>query len=336
MRNTRFLFYLITIVLILGGLVVGWKVTTLPANSKDKTQQDFLIVKGQGVGQVALKLKNQGLIKSDLAFKVYAKITGKDKKIQAGEFRISPSLSLVQVVSALVSGPTEFWVTYPEGLRREEIAIRTIKTLNIGQDEAKVFWKEFIAASFEKEGYLYPDTYLFSQNTKALTVVEKLYSTFNSKVTPQMKEDAKKAGLTLDQVVVLASLVERETRTDEDRPVVGGILLKRIGAGWPLQIDATLQYFTATQRCKDANVPLDCEWWKPPVAADKEIKSSYNTYLNQGLPPGPISNPGISSIKAVIYPKESMYWFYLHDGKGIIHYAETMDAHDENIRKYIR
>lgn len=326
-----FIFFLLLLLLL---VVLLWKNTTSAPNPRDSKPHDFLITKGQSVNGIAIKLQKEGLVKNSLAFKILVKVTGKDKKIQAGEYQLSPNLSLMQIANTLVSGPTEFWVTYPEGLRREEIALRTIKTLGLEGKEAQDFWNEFLLKSEGKDGFLYPDTYLFSKNVHAATVVEKLYSTFNNKVTPQMEADVRKTGMSLNQVVILASLVERETKSDEERPIVVGILLKRIKAGWPLQTDATLQYFVATKQCGSGYLP-DCEWWKPPTIADKTTKSPYNTYLNKGMPPSPISNPGISSIKAVIYPQDSDYWFYLHDSQGKIHYAKTIEEHNDNIRKYL-
>ena len=131
----------------------------------------------------------------------------------------------------------------------------------------------------------------------------------------------------------MASLVEREAKHDDDRPVIAGIMLKRLKADWPLQIDATLQYALANLRCIAKS---SCDWWIVPTAADKKINSAYNTYLNNGLPPAPICNPGLSSIKAVVNPQTNNYWFYISDSKGQMHYAKTIEEHNENIAKYLR
>ena len=145
-----------------------------------------------------------------------------------------------------------------------------------------------------------------------------------------MREDAKKTGLTWNEVITLASIVEREGRSDEDRPVIAGILLKRLKADWPLQADATLQYVLGYQA-------FEKSWWKKSLTAtDKTVQSPYNTYRNPGLPPAPISNPGLASIKAVVYSKESDYWFYLHDNDGRIHYARTLEDHNSNIAAYLQ
>lgn len=327
-------FFFILIAILFVSVIVGWKYASSPVNSNDNKSQDFLIIKGQGVGEIAQKLEVQGFIKNKIAFRVYVQTKGMDKKIQAGEYRLSPDMSLQQIVLVLISGPKEIWVTYPEGLRREEIAVRTIKTLGIEGSLANDFMQEFLKSSDGEEGFLSPDTYLFSKDVKAETVAKKLRSTFDAKISGRMLEDIRKSSLTVQEIVTLASIIERETNTNDERPIVAGILLKRIQKGWPLQVDATLQYLIATRRCK-TNL-MECEWWKPPTVQDKKVSSGYNTYQNFGLPPGPIANPSLSSIEAVVYSKDSLYWFYLHGSGGKIHYAETIEEHNENIRKYIQ
>lgn len=313
-----------------------WKNASSPVNPQDTGQRDFLIVKGQSVEQIGKNLEKEGLVKSSFAFKLYTQVTGRDKEIQAGDYRLSPNLSLQQLVLALLSGPQELWITYPEGFRREEIAIKTIKTLQMEEARAEEFWQEFITETEDMEGFLFPDTYLFARDVKASTVAQKLRSTFNSKITDKMRQDAQKAGLTLDQVVTLASIVERETKTGDERPIVAGILIKRWRANWPLQADATLQYVLASQNCPTRQLQLECKWWNIPTAQHKSLKSAFNTYLNPGIPPGPIASPGLESIKAVIYPKETPYWFYLHDKDGKIRYAETIEEHNENVLRFLK
>lgn len=304
-----------------------------PAPQKGDVQR-FVISKGQAASRVAARLEEEGLIKSALSFRLYTQITGQAKAIQAGDYRLSPNLSLTRLVATFLAGPQELWVTYPEGLRREEMAAKTIKTLGMEGETAEMFYKDFLKESRDLEGFLFPETYLFARDVQAASVVKKLRATFDSKVTDKMIEDANAQGLQLNEVVTLASIVERETLTDEERPVVAGVLLKRMEIGIPLQADATLQYITGNKRC--AGYQLDCDWWKPPTVEDKKLNSSYNAYLNKGLPPEPIANPGLQSIKAVIYPEESSYLYYIHDKDGKIHYAETIEEHNENVNKYIR
>lgn len=139
--------------------------------------------------------------------------------------------------------------------------------------------------------------------------------------------------MSLNEIITLASIVERETKTDEERPLVAGILIKRLKDGWPLQVDASVQYAVATKNCKVFGA--ECKWWPILSKEDMSINSPFNSYKFKGLPPHPIANPGLSSIKAVIYPKESDYWFYLHDKSGKIYFAKTTEEHKENIRKYL-
>lgn len=305
-----------------------WRQANLPAQPQDSASYRFVVSRGQSAQQVANSLEKEGLIKSSLAFKLYTQATGKQGKIQAGQYDLSPSLPLTKIVENLLGGPKELWVTYPEGVRREEMAVRTITTLGLEGETASSFWLEFMQESEGLEGLLFPDTYLFPREVSAKIVVSSLRRTFEEKTGGEYT--------TAD--IILASIVERETRTVGERPIVAGILGKRLAASWPLQADATLQYITGNARCGEMAPPqvLDCPWWKVPTAQDKTLRSAYNTYAQTGLPPAPIANPGLSSIKAVQNPEDSPYWFYLHAPDGQIYYAKTSEEHIENINNYLR
>jgi UPF0755 protein len=225
------------------------------------------------------------------------------------------------------------WVTIPEGLRREEIVEEFIKGLGKKGKEADDFRREFLMLSESEEGFLFPDTYLFPKTATAELVVNKMKKTFNKKLG-NLEPDIKRSNYTLSQIVTLASIIERETVTDKERPIVAGILFKRLEAGWPLQADAAVQYAVASAKCKTQNTK--CKWWPKLTRQDLEIDSLYNTYKYRGLPPGPIANPGLSSIKAAVYPKESPYWFYLHGGDGSIRFASDVEEHNKNVEKYLR
>lgn len=316
-------------------IFIWWNNQTSPINIKDSSQHDFLITRGQPLIKVAENLEKEGLIKNKLVFKLYAQISGKDKKIQAGEYKLSPNLSLQQLVQALIFGPQELWVTIPEGFRKEEIAYRIIKTLEIKDDQAKIFFTEFIKETKDQEGYFFPDTYLFPKDITAVKVVLTLKNTFIKRVTLDLVESARKNGLTQNEILVLASIVERETKTGTERPIVAGILLNRLNLGMALQVDATLQYITGTTRC-GGKYYLECNWWGVPTVQEKQLRSAFNTYLNIGLPPTPIANPGIEAIEAVVRPEESDFLYYIHGSDGKIHYAKTLDEHNQNISKYLR
>lgn len=275
-----------------------------PSNSPEKFS--FLINKGSSISLIGNNLEKAGLVKNSLVFRFYVQLTGAQNKIQVGEFDLSKNLTLDQIIEKLKKGPTEILVTIPEGLRREEIAEKYKTALN--KDE--LFVKEFMSLTAGKEGYLYPESYLFPKEATVTQIVNRMATTFDKKVTD----------VTYKQLIV-ASLLERETFADSEKPVVAGIIYKRLDNDWPLQIDATLQYIKGD--------------WKPVYSQDKELDSPFNTYKNLGLPPSPICNPSLSSIEAAINPEESDYWYYIHDNDAKIHFAKDLDEHNANIRKYL-
>ncbi len=256
--------------------------------SNDTTAKYFLILKRAGASQVANNLKKEGLIRNPFLFKAYMQFSGVSQKIQAGQYKLSPNLSLFRLISEINKGPAKIWVTIPEGLTNKETAEKFVNFLNPADTSS--FKNEFLNLSKSKQGYLFPETYLFPYDASPSLIVAKMLTIFDQKV----KE------ITLSQLT-MASLVEEETKTDLERPIVAGILYKRLKAGWPLQVD---------------------------VAPE--------TYKELGLPQDPIANPGLISIKAALNPEDSPYWFYLHDSSGDIHYARTIEEHNLNITKYLK
>lgn len=314
-----------------------WRNISSPANSRDTQTRDFIITKGQSLTSVAINLEKNGFIKNSLVFRAYSQITGRPKIVQPGDYKLSPSLSLHQIILTFEKGPEQFWITIPEGLRREEISDRVVSSLELDQTEARRFADEFILASKGQEGYLFPDTYLLGKEDSAEKLVSKMKGIFNTKVTAKMKEDVKKNRLSLEETIVLASIIERETKTEGERSVVAGILFNRLNHGIALQVDATLQYISGTENCyQGSRIKLDCKWWGVPTVGDRQAVSKYNTYQNRGLPPFPIGNPGLSSIMSAIYPQDSDYLYYIHGKDGKIHYAKTGEEHLQNIDNYLR
>lgn len=315
---------LIFLIFFIGISILGfwWNGANKPV-SDEQRKISFVIPRGSNASEVGEKLKNEGLVKDQLVFKILVKLTAKSQKIQAGEYLLSKNLSLSQIVEKLTSGPDMVWVTIPEGLRREEIAQKLTQIL--GKNES--FRNEFLAATKAKEGFLFPDTYLFSLDVTADAVKDAMLSNFEKRIAQIPERDIFKDSYSTYELVTMASLIERETKNREEKPVVAGILYKRIEAGWPLQVDATVQFAKASSGSD--------KWWPSLTKEDIGMKSPYNTYRVKGLPPSPIANPGIESIKGAVYPKESQYWFYLHDSKSRIHYAETLKDHEQNIAKYI-
>lgn len=300
--------------------VVWWKDGTSSVDPTNGAPVMFAVAKGEGVRAIASHLSQENLIRNPITFFLLVKLLKIDSALQAGDFRLNRTMDEGEIARELTHGMVDAWVTTLEGWRSEEIAGKLNKDLDIPDGE-------FLR--YAREGYMFPDTYLIPRTATPAAIAKLFLDTFAKKVTAQMREDAQKTGLTFDQVITLASIVEREGVTNEDRPIIAGILLKRLKVGWPLQADATLQYALGYQ-------PEQKSWWKKGVdSEDKRIASPYNTYKNPGLPPAPIANPGLASIKAVIYPVDTPYWFYLHDDKGVAHFAKTIEEHNENIAKYL-
>lgn len=317
----RILFFLT--ILFIGSLllILWWRDATSAVDTNNQTPVMFEISQNQTIKEIASSLKRENLIKDQVAFFVYIRLSGIAPKIQAGNFRLSKSMNVYQISQALTHGTSDIWVTIIEGLRKEEVAQIFSQQMTIPEGE---FLK------FAKEGYMFPDTYLIPKNSSAEAIVEMIIANFDKKVSPDIIEIGKQQGLNLNEILTLASIIEREVKEDKDRVIVAGILLKRLREGWPLQIDATIQYALGYQ-------PKEKTWWKKELTEeDLKIDSSYNSYINVGLPPGPISNPGLASITAVVKPQKSQYWYYISDLNGKIHYSETDEEHQANIDKYLR
>lgn len=295
------------IILIFTGFFVWswWKDQLLPVDSGDQTQINFVIIKNESAGSVLARLTQERLIHNYWVAKLYLQGTGLDQKVRPGSYLLSQSQSLEELLLSLTAGPRDIWVTIPEGFRSEQIAGRFESFDQFDKSE-------FLRLTATSEGKLFPDTYLVP-----------IYATTENVVDMLLQNFAKKVGEISYDNLIIASLVEREVRNPDDLPVIAGIILKRLEAGWPLQIDATVQYVQGDSK----------DWW--PKAIDTKKPSAYNTYMNVGLPPSPIANPGLAVIQAVLKPEKTDYWYYLSDSKGITRFAKTLGEHNLNIDKYL-
>lgn len=314
---------LVIISLALIGVFFWWQISTSPKNPSDTSIVHFTVRKGEQPREIAKNLKDQGLIRDSVAFFLVVRQLGIEKSIQAGSFRLSPSMSAVQVANKLTLGTEDLWITFPEGWRSEQM-LEYLKNSNDtwkNENPSLTSWQD-------AEGKLFPETYLVPKEATINDVKKLMVATFSEKITPKMLDDAKKAGLTLDQVVTIASLVEREAKHDVDRPLIAGVILNRLKDGMKLDIDATVQYAIGfTTR--------DGWWTKELTLADLKFSSPFNTYLNPGLPPRPICNPGLAAINAVLYPTKSDYLYYVAGKDGVTHYANDFSGHQQNIAKYL-
>ncbi|GAB4219991.1 MAG: endolytic transglycosylase MltG [Candidatus Microgenomates bacterium] len=315
--------YIFLTILIFGlFLFAFYKQGTLPVNKNNKTNKIFVITPGQPLQKIIDNLEKEELIRSKLVFYLVVKQLGIEKTIQAGDFRLSQSMDAYEIANNLTHGTLDVWVTIIEGLRKEEIAEILRKKLDIS---------EFEFTKLSNEGYLFPDTYLLPKNSDPKIIISILEKNFNSKVTEDIKRKINNHGLSVNEGITLASIVEKEAKHKEDKKIVAGILLKRLKNEWPLQVDATIQYALGYQTDEKT-------WWKKNLTADDlKIDSFYNTYKYKGLPPGPICNPGLDSILAVAEADENTpFWYYLSDKKTNMHYSKTLEEHEENIRKYLQ
>ncbi len=302
--------------------------STRPVIYKQTSPVEFEIKSGWGTDRISQELSSQKLIRSRTAFKLTAIVMGISSHIQAGYFRLSPNMTITEIAQKLTSATTkQVRVTIPEGLRRQEIALIFEKAF--GSYEGKTFAAaDFVSRTSQLEGRLFPDTYDFEPQASASSVIAKLTSKFNSVINElEISEDD------LSRVLITASLLEREAANSKEMPQIAGVIQNRLSASWPLQIDATVQYALSSVRCTN----LDCDWWPGQLtAADLKIESAYNTYQRQGLPPAPISSPGLAALKAARSPEKTSAWFYLHDKDGQIHFADTIEGHNQNVCRYLQ
>lgn len=306
------------------GLCSYYKYSLKPV-STDERQVVFVINRGEGVSTVAKRLKEHGLIRSENIFKIFVYLHNKTQSIQAGRFELSPSLNVEEIVNKLEKGKIDTWLTVIEGMRSEEIA-------QILENEFGLSKEEFVNLSREHEGKLFPDSYLIPPYFDNEDILALLLENFDKKTLNLPK---KVDGLSQEEILILSSIVEREAKTKEDRRIVSGILIKRLKENWPLQVDATSQYYKASLEYQLKG--WQDNWWPKVTPADLKIENPYNTYLNLGLPPKPICNPSLSSIESVINYQPSDYWYYISDPSGEhMYFAKTLEEHEANIQNYLR
>lgn len=320
--SSRFLIIAIILGLVFIFSYFYYREGLLAVNKNDKSNKIFVVRPGESTDTIVRNLSNERLIRNSIVFYMLIKQKGIDKKIQAGDFRLSPSMSAEEVAEALTHGTLDEWVTIIEGLRKEEVAQIISKKFDIAEVEF---------AKLSPEGYLYPDTYLIPRQASAEAIINILTTTFENRFDEDLKAKVKELGLTEHDAVTLASLVEREARSDQARQQVASILLRRLNEDMPLQVDATVQYVLGYQ-------PQEKTWWKRNLTVeDLKVDSPYNTYKYAGLPPEPISNPSLSALKAVANADPSTpYLFYLTGNDNKMHYGRNLDEHNRNIERYLR
>jgi UPF0755 protein len=286
--------------------------------SRFPVNKTFTIEKGHTLKTVSLNLKKEKIIKSAVAFQTISILVGDETSIKAGDYLFEKPIGLFDVARRILigeSGINSNKVTIPEGVTNREIS--SILSKNIPNfDQPK-----FLIAAQGKEGYLFPDTYFFFPNTDPKVIVDALAGNFNKKIE-EYKEQIEASGKTTKDIIIMASILEREAFGEKDIYTISGILWSRIEKGIPLQADATITYITGRG---SSEITL----------SDLAIDSRWNTYKYKGLPIAPIGNPGIRAIDAALNPEETDYLYYLHDADGVAHYGRTFDEHKKNKSLYL-
>ncbi len=301
--------------------------------SKNVKETIFIIKEGEGLGEIAKNLRKEGLINNKLVFFYYVWLKGKTGNLQAGNYNLSPSMTISEIVDKIINGEVVAdWikVTIPEGWTNKQIEERLTGLEVINPKDYDFYRITTESYSFlsdrplntNLQGYLFPDTYYFYKDSTAEDIVKKMLDNFGEKMTEDLKEEIEKQDKTVFEIITMASILEREVRTYEDMRIVSGIFWKRVENNYPLESCATIAYILGKDK------------WRYSYE-DTRIESPYNTYINIGLPPSPINNPGLSAIKAAIYPEDSDYNFFLSDpetGKTI--FSKTLEEHNQNKVRY--
>lgn len=319
-KKQRGFIHIISSILLLGALffVVLYNIGIKAPNSFP-VPYSLTIQSGQTLVSVSKKLSDDGVIRSSRVFEILMIMLGNEKRVGEGEYYFETPLSVIEIVMRISGkqfGIEREKVTFPEGFSNTEIVARL-------QEKLPSFDVDTFKSLIEgKQGYLFPDTYLFFPSVKPEFVLAALEQNFQKKVAP-LAEEIAASGRSLEEILVMASIIEKEAFGKDDRGMISGILWKRIAEGMPLQVDAPFLYLLGKESSQLTRVDL-------------AIDSPYNTYRYKGLPPAPINNPGLASIEAALRPQRSNYLYYLHDATGNIHYASTYKEHQDNITKYLR
>lgn len=301
------------------------------------TDVNIVVPEGSSVKSISNILFDSQLIRSKYVFIVYVSALGEDRNLKAGQYTISSSSNMNDIVSVLSKGLSEsddIQITIPEGKNIWEID-KLLVTAGV------ILEGDFASKYYGSEGYLFPDTYKFKKGSSVDVIGDKMIGNFDLKTgaatDPYFKQMNESDS---HNVIVMASILEKEAKTEKDMKLVAGIIQKRLSVGMPLEIDATVVYGACLRsyqlQVTNYNQKKNCDVTYQGPAAEIKIDSPYNTYIRKGLPPGPISNPGLTAIKAALNPQKSDYLYYLstRDGSEII-YSKTSPEHIKNRRKYL-
>jgi len=330
----------------------GWAYLLTPHTSFQGSKS-VEIVKGEGSRAIAEKLKDNGFIRSKWMLILYLTITGRDSDLKPGNFVFSSSSAIPEIVKRLSSeSAAEQVITVLEGWNIDDITEYFEKENILSANDFYTIAKGKNSESWQKlisffpflsevpktsglEGYLFPDTYKIYKNASAKEIIIKMLENFKKKVVPELQLEIARRNKSLFEIIITASLIEKEVISEEDRALISGILWKRLELGIGLNVDATINYIkqvTCNMKHETCNIRPSAKI----STDDTKLESPYNTYKYRGLPPGPISNPGLSAIKSAIYPKKSEYLYYLSKPGGETVFSQTLEEHNIAKTKYLK
>jgi UPF0755 protein len=294
------------------------------------SQVQVVVQRGSTFAQVARQLAREGVLDNVLAFRVLAHLRGEETKVRAGEYRFATHQTQSEILKALVTGGAQIavWVTIPEGFTMSEIAKR-LESSGVGP--AGTFERAFANDSLRVdgartrglEGFLYPSTYLIPIGASPRQVEDEMTQEFFAKLPPDTTRSLRALGIGLGEAVTIASMVEREAKSDADRPLIAGVIYNRLRLRMPLEVDATIEYALPEHKSELSS-------------ADLRIDSPYNSYRHPGLPPTPISNPGTPSLEAALRPAKTDFLYYVYCGKGRHVFANTLAEHQANVARCLQ
>lgn len=291
---------------------------------------DVVIPSGATFHDALSILQTDGVVANTFPLHVLARVRGEERSVRAGEYRFAAHRTAAEVLQALVTQGSEVarWVTFPEGFTDAQIAQRL---QSAGFGSARTFARAFATTSIQidgsktksLEGFLFPDTYLIPDGATPSEVERQLERAFEASLPPDAARRARALRMTIPAIVTIASLVEREAKVEADRPLIAGVIYRRLQLGMPLQVDATIEYVLPHHETE-------------LTRRDLAIASPYNTYLHAGLPPTPIANPGAASIDAAFHPTLTGALYYVYCGGGRHVFAETLAQHQANVARCLK
>ncbi len=330
---------------VLGGQLIG----AAPASTSG-AEVSYTLPKGRSAADVGRDLEKLGVIRSATQFELLVSLMGVQDRLSAGDYLLRKSSAAVSVVNELTvkDAVPVLRVTFPEGIRIEEMAVLAekagfgsqqqfldaVKAAQVPAEIAADVPPEGAVPGYRLQGFLFPDTYILPVGSTPAQLVDLMLKTFVKRFTPDLRAAAQSHGLSVYQAVTLASVVEREAAIATERPLIAGVFYNRLAQNDLLGADPTVQFAVALKPESVAKFG----WWKKELTTDDLAdKSKYNTRLFPGLPPGPITNPGLASLQAVANPATTKYYYFVADAKkadGSHVFAETSAQHQQNIRQY--